>query len=122
MDMRSGKAFVQGTLPPNQHGDSTFLVMVQNHVDLAASTWMDPDSEVFFQGPLLVYDRAQSVLFQVHKESCPEGHAALARRLRLEGPRGTANPARRKLYLRARREAAHLRVYMGALPEQRQSW
>ena len=122
MNFRSGMSFVKGALPPNQHGDSTFLVKVQNSFDLAASLWMNPDADSFFEGPLFVYDKAQSVAFHVHRESCPEEHAVLVGRLRREGLRGKMNPAGRKLYFTARREAAHLRVYVGALPEQRQTW
>jgi hypothetical protein len=121
MNSSSGKVIVEGRLPPNHYGDSTFLVKVQNSFNPAASMWTEPNSPSFFEGAFLVYDKAQSVMFHLYPQSCPEGHAALARKLRLEGLRGN-NPAARKLYLRARREAAFLRVYVGALPEQRQAW
>ena len=99
-----------GVLPPNLYGDATFLIKVQSSSDAS--------------GPLLLYDKARSVRFNVFKGSCPEGHAALSRKLQLEGGRGKllANTAARKLYMRARREAANLRVFMGALPEQQQNW
>jgi hypothetical protein len=110
------------TLPRNQYGDSIFLVKVQNSIQTMADLSRHPDSPQLFRGPLLVNDKARSLVFDFSSELCPEAHDLLASRLRREGAKSELTPTGRTLYVRARREAAHLRVFVGDLPDQRLGW